>query len=374
MTPKPTLVCSHLEPYKARYTERLSEWEKAAFSQLFNVESNTPDGDQLVMDILSGEVLDTVQRPLWALKQSLRLLSSIAVTKPVNTKYWFSDFYHPGLDALAYTRKSFKAYSFLWAQTFDLHDFTAKHLIDWMPQWETMALGIYQKVFVASDLLREFIMVRFPHDNIANKVVKVGLPFSYEDCLNAYPDFSLTSLDRPYDVVWSSRMDTEKNFKMFVDIARAMPDLKFVVCSGHPVLRGTDLEAMRLRDDPAHCPRNLEIRLGCTKAQYYRTLSQSKVQFNCARQDWVSFTLLEALTFGCIPVYPMTRSFTEELPPLFLYKVGAITDAITLIRECTGPQMHKNIVSDAYYTDMRESILVYHNHTLNRIAMEINND
>ena len=370
---KQTLVCSHLEPYKARYTERLSEWERQEFSRKFVVESNVPDGDQLVMDIMSGEVLDTVQRPLWAMKQSLRLLTSLATPKISTTKYWFSDFYHPGLDALAYTRRPFKAYSFLWAQTFDIHDFTTRNYSEWMPQWESMALGIYRKVFVASSLLRELIMVRFPGEEIARKIVKVGLPFSYEDCLKQYPDYSICDhSSRPFDVVWSSRMDTEKNFKAFMDIVVALPSLKFVICSGHPTLQGTDPVVQFLRDDPSRRPRNLEIRLGCTKAQYYKTLAESKIQFNCAKQDWVSYTLLEALTFGCIPVYPMTRSFTEELSPEFMYRSESITDAIELVMQMSGAA--RQVATSDLYREMRERILLTHNEVLQRISGEIEHD
>jgi hypothetical protein len=42
-------------------------------------------------------------------------------------------------------------------------------------------------------------------------------------------------------------------------------------------------------------------------------LSKAKVQFNCAHQDWVSWTLLEAITFKCLPLYPIWKDFPVEL-------------------------------------------------------------
>lgn len=367
-----TLHCCHLESYKARYTERLHLWEKEAFGKKFSTkEIPGPEAGQLLLNIATGEVLDVTERPRWALHQTKEVLSLLA-TSSLTPKIWFSDFYHPGLDALPYTRRKFKAYSFLWAQTFDQFDFTFKHHRNWMPAWEAMALGIYSKVFVASELLRDLILSRFPSDDLSERIVKVGLPFNYADCLSLYPDFSLNDTPRQYDVVWSSRLDTEKNFSRFVDLVRAFPHLRFVICSGHSSLQGTDPSVLRFKDMPSTVPKNLTILLNCTKPEYYKVLSQSKVQFNCASQDWVSFTLLEALTFGCIPVYPMTRSFTEELKPFCLYSADSITDAGQLMSYCATHR--EEVALSPEYVQMRESVLVKHSETLNRIANVIQAD
>jgi len=164
-----------LEPYGARYTELLHNWERRAFGKHFDlVEITPPEKDSWVsMNIGTGEVLDSVARPVWAMKQTIELLKKA----PVMGRVWFSDFYHPGLDSLPYSRAQFRAYSFLWAQTFDCYDFTRKLFVNWMRPWEIMALEIYEKVFVASPMLKEFIGIAAP--SYEEKVEAVGLPFDY---------------------------------------------------------------------------------------------------------------------------------------------------------------------------------------------------
>jgi hypothetical protein len=49
------------------------------------------------------------------------------------------------------------------------------------------------------------------------------------------------------------------------------------------------------------------------KLDYYRLLAKAKVQFNCDDQDWVSWTLLEGVTFECLPLYPIWKDFPIEL-------------------------------------------------------------
>ena len=96
-------------------------------------------------------------------------------------------------------------------------------------------------------------------------------------------------------------------------------------------------------------------------------LSQSKVQFNCALQDWVSFTLLEALTFGCAPLYPMHRSFPETLQfaedylyaPFSLESANAKLDYIL-----SHPKAHSPLAA---------SVLEYHDDTLNQITSTLGN-
>jgi hypothetical protein len=50
-----------------------------------------------------------------------------------------------------------------------------------------------------------------------------------------------------------------------------------------------------------------------TKAEYYTILASTQIQLNTSQQDWISFTLLEALTCGCKPLYPNHRSFPDTL-------------------------------------------------------------
>src|ERR1043166_1220850 len=170
------LIHLPLEAYKERYTEVLSDWETEAFEQRgFEIEQINPAADpQVKMNIQTGEVLDSVNRPLYAFKQMTELMRKIEGS-PRAQKIYFSDFFTPGLEALPYSRSPYQAYAFLWAQTFDMYDFT-NPMVDWMRPWEYMAFSIYNKVFVATELLKELITIAIPQAE--QKIEVVGLPFN----------------------------------------------------------------------------------------------------------------------------------------------------------------------------------------------------
>lgn len=312
----------------------------------------------------NGEVLDVLRRPLTAMKQVAQLLQHPDYKRSDPALVWCSDFYTTGFDALAYSRLPFKAYSFLWAQSFDRFDFTASEHLSWMPYWEAMALSLYSKVFVASEALRELIWARSP--SFADKVSVVGLPFDPESCRQLLLSSELPQKagDYLYDVVWSSRLDVEKCPGFFIDLARKCPDLRFAIFSGRPPNVGTAAYLFASGTLPA----NLTYHANLSKAAYYSLLSRSRVQFNAALQDWVSFTLLEALTFGCAPVYPCFRSFVEEpFPEICYYRHGDLNSAVDAIRRVLAEHF---VVAQA----AARPILAKHSQTLSRITEEIYDD
>lgn len=363
-TPSRTNRLLHLplEAYKSRYTEQLAGWELKAFSQHFKVETVLPD-TPLALNVMTGEVLDAMHRPAAALSQIQSLLRN---HYPDMGKIWCSDFYHPGISALPYSRSNFKAYSFCWAQTFDQYDFTRRLFYDWMRPWEIAAFNIYSKVFVADQLLADLITTSIPGSD--NKVVVVGLPFDTRSVMLDCPVAMTSAEDRAIDVIYTSRMDLEKQPEMFLDLVEQCPDLTFAVCTGRAVLTGTDDRSVARAKTYQESGR-LHVYENCTKADYYTHLSRSKVQFNCALQDWVSFTLLEALTFGCKPAYPMFRSFPAALlhQSDYLYTPNDAVSAEATIR---------TLISEPPidYDDFRRAVLDYHDETLSRIAQTILND
>jgi glycosyltransferase involved in cell wall biosynthesis len=346
-----------LEPYQARYTEFLHQWENRAFGKYFNVNPISPAQQQVALQIGTGEVLDAVNRPVWAMNQVAELMKQA----PTLGHIWFSDFFHPGLEALPYSRSHFRAFSFLWAQSFDRYDFTTKFM-SWMRPWEIMALDIYEKIFVACEFLKELIVTAVPH--VEEKISVVGLPFNHravQGRLGNVPQM------REFDLVYSSRFDTEKDPGFFLDVVEGNPSIRAVICTGHPELRGTDSTQVRRAKDLRNIGR-LTIKENCSKEDYYHVLASSKVQFNCAKQDWVSFTLLEALTFGCMPLYPAFRAFPDTLyhHPNHLYIPNDLRSAAEkLIALLDNPPPEKE------FNDYRITILEEHSGTLDRIGREI---
>ena len=141
-------------------------------------------------------------------------------------------------------------------------------------------------------------------------------------------------------MLFSSRFDDEKDPMFFMNVVEAMPDTKFVIVSPYttrPPSRNPEvlrsLEALLSRPDS-----NLELRHTPSKADYYRTLAKARVQFNCAIQDWVSWTLIEASMFGCSPVYPRWKDFPRELDndSRFLYTRRSLVEAVEAIRYLMG--------------------------------------
>lgn len=357
---KKSLYHLPLEPYRQRYTEFLSTWEKTEFNNFFNITEVVDSSQPALLDINSGSVLDRVSRPMNCMAQMQKLVSMPGSSDL--GRIWFSDFYTTGLDALPYSGRRFHASAFLWAQTFDRFDFTAKEHMNWMRPWEVMAFEIYEHVFVASTLLKDLIVTAIP--NVESKVHVVGLPFNSKFVQDTW-DKSFTPSQR-YDVVYSSRWDTEKDPEFFLALVESCPDLSFAICTGWPEVRGNDRAAIeRLRRIREKGESNLTVYSGLTKGQYYSVLAQSRVQFNCAKQDWVSFTLLEALAMGCDPLYPSTRSFPEALMhnDQHLYRPLDLEDAEFKLRFLLKtPNVEFNY---------RDAILNHHDQTLNRIAQII---
>lgn len=359
---KPALTYLGLEPYVARYTELLSApdgWAMKAFEPKFRVTQIVPTTE--VTAIQNGRVLDSVNRPLWAMEQMSMLLKADHCEQ-----IYFDDFFHPGLEALPYSGRTPNAYAFCWAQTFDRFDFT-REMTKWMRPYEAMAFGIFAKVFVASPMLFDLTTTAFP--GTEEQVAVVGLPFNSREVRKKMePTFQ----PGEFDVVFASRFDPEKQPELFLDLVEKLPNLKFAICTGHEEMRGQDYTAVARLNRMLTKNTNLTLFKGLEKSEYYSILSASKVQFNASQQDWVSFTLLEALTFGCLPCYPMFRDFPHVFAkfPQYLYPPGDVEAAGNMIEElCSLPSAERQKLSGRLQT-----IVEYHDLTLDRIGNIMLND
>jgi len=307
-----------LERYQERYTDQLVFWEIEAFSAHGEVVSysGVKDGFPLLR-MLDGKVLDYKLRSVWAMNQNIRFINTAIPDQRLNV-VWFSDFFHPGLEAIAYTDRNrcFVKAAFCWAQSFDQYDFTAKSpLLEWMRPYEIMALVQLDYIFVASTMLRDLIISAVPF--VAEKVFVVGLPFNSGSLLKNFEpnEATLKGEHEQFDGVFASRLDEEKRPEMFLNLVKQLPEKNFAICSGRDCLVGDSpcLDELQIAlEDPTYLP-NLSFKLGLTKNEYYNVFTNSKVYVNTSLQDWVSYTLLEALTLGCLPVCPDHRSFPEAL-------------------------------------------------------------
>lgn len=333
-----------IEQYPERYTWQLRQWMVKAFDK-----ANVPyqvitanDFGREDMSIKTGQVLDAGRRVNNAVYQIRDLISLLEAGRIKDSDViYLEDFFHPGVEGLLYALHLHnvrpRIYAYLWAQSVDKFDFTYA-MRPWMRHYERMMGSALDGIFVAcpslADLVKEYGLLSQAGCHV------VGLPFDSEQVMSLMPGYHKRHLvghrraDRLNQVIYSSRWDKEKCpdfFLKVVDEVLAIDQtVKFVVCTSAPELRSNDSRLLGLLNQYLQkYPNNLSLRQGLTKEDYYAELAKSKVQFNCADQDWVSFTLLEASVAGCWPVYPYFRSFPESFKDHneFMYVKDNVKDA-----------------------------------------------
>ncbi len=309
-----------LEPYKARYTCQLSRagdgWFERELRRL-DVDYVRVEGSPLndSQEIKTGTVLDAAGRSHWSLTQMANLVTLIdrgeVTTEDV---VYLEDFWAPGFAALPYIRQQcpnkFSIYALCHAQSVDTYDFTYP-MRHWMRYFEQGITQCLDGIFVTNTILKEYLEAAMLEPR--RGIFLTGLPYNSEEVLETAGQY-----DGPKErmVVFSSRWDVEKNPDFFLAVMKQViqrdPTVQFVVTTSHPEMKSNEKYLLDfLRHAQVTFPQNLTVAFGLTKQEYYRYLQRAKVQFNCASQDFTSWTLLEATTFGCYPCYPNWRSFPE---------------------------------------------------------------
>lgn len=329
-----------LEPYRERYTEFLTGWvEAAALREGVSLDSVVPPMGG-VDGIRTGRVLDAHRRCVWGCQQVAE-----AVERLRSERYdWVlvEDCFTPGFEALPYCleqtwwREGRRPRIAVrnWAQSVDVFDFTHPWR-GWMRPFEGMVDHVSSVTFVASS---EHAALLHSCGLDSSAVEVVGLPFDsafVAGCVGGPLPYS----DRaaPPRVVYSSRLDSEKDPLFFLRVAEGMRgEAEFVVCSGAAELR-SNVPAIAEAFHRAADEGLIQVRVGLSKLEYYTILRGAMVQFNCALQDWVSFTALDASALGVQTVAPCFRGFPEALGGQrseSLYTPGRVDGAIHALRAC----------------------------------------
>jgi hypothetical protein len=114
---------------------------------------------------------------------------------------------------------------------------------------------------------------------------------------------------------------------------RSNPEWTWQITTGFPKL-SSNCNAQFAIEDFATKNNRFIICSGISKAEYYNLLARATIQFNCSLQDYVSWTLLEAIVCGCKVVYPCFRSFPEILGT-DTYKAFHLDSAVNLLNKYT---------------------------------------
>lgn len=360
-----------LEGYKERYTLQWSapktgwlerNWTAAGveYTRIDPPQVGWNDPAAGARQINVGSVVDGVGRSLYTFGQIGRLLGMAedGLVKDSDV-ILLDDFWTPGLEALPYAFHLLgirpRVYAFLHAQSVDEFDFTAA-MKKWIRPIERGFGEFLDGIFVCCPTLRDLVV----RGGISTweRVHITGHPFSSEEVMERMPaDYRahlagkdqhgkplVNSRGDYYDlaprankVVWSSRWDREKNPQFFLDLAAkiitdgTVPDAEFVVCTSAPKLRSNDSRLLQaLGVAQKRYPGRIVLKEGLTKEAYYAELCTAKVQFNCADQDFVAITLLEASVAGAYPLYPYFRSFPET----FLWKMEYLYEHKDLLHAC----------------------------------------
>jgi len=323
-----------IEPYIERYTYFMSSingWAEDNF-KTNNIDFVRVDGISISNTIKDGVVLDASGRCYFALSQIMKLIELIENGELTdNDVVYVEDFWHPGIESLFYIRQlkkmHFKIGTFIHAQSVDDTDFAWK-MKDWMRPIEQGFGQQFDFIFTCSHILRQLCIVAgiAREDNIFH----VGLPYNSRRLKEQLNEIGLKKFNKEPFVLFASRFDDEKDPMFFLDLVEACPDIKFKLVNPRSTRSITSNKEVvdRLNKITSKEGSNLEVVDTSNKLTYYELLSRASVVFNCANQDWVSWTLLEAITFECNPLYPIWKDFEYELKgnPKYLYEKRNLED------------------------------------------------
>lgn len=350
-----------LEPYKARYTLQLTDWNETVFKRR-KIDYVVVPGDTLTTDqnIVVGQVLDAHGRSYFSMSQMMNLVKLMKEGKVNNQDViFFEDMFQPGIESLPYIMNQIpnnlrpKVYVRCLAQSIDPDDFV--HV--WgMGKW----MGLYEQMvneFVDGVLASNEEMVA--HMRIAGWSSKIynisGLAFGKQEVESRVQGKIKPFNERRMRVAFAARWDQEKQPDFYMDVIeeynhRHPNTVEFVLCSGGKLRSNNDSYMSRtnkfVEDNKLVVYENLD------KNDYYHILNNSRVLFNCALQDWVSNTVSEADTLGCNVLYPAYRSFPETFNNDHerMYIPWSVTDAVDKL-EMLLKKPHVNMGKISNYTD-----------------------
>jgi hypothetical protein len=327
-----------IEPLAARYTAQLCrEWMPDAFEQVgfLGGAFEVIRGDSTDTEIQVGAVLDATGRGQYCSDQVYTFLTRIREGQVSSGDAIFlQDFWTPGFEAVLYALHLHglrpRIYATVWAQSVDEYDFT------WgMRQWmRPMELGLSRAlagVFVGSTVHRDQLRAA----GFECPIHVVGLTISAKHVRAQMPKFRGHRRDGRHQVIFTSRLDREKNPWFMLKVAQAFlerrKDYVWVCTTSAAHFRSNDPGALQAAIALAHAEPRFEMKAGLSKEEYYSQLAQSDIQFNCSLQDYVSWTLLESQMADCVPVYPNFRSFPEILPARCMYEAFSVGSALQVL-------------------------------------------
>ena len=328
-----------LEPYKARYTLQLQDWNEAVFRRR-GIDYVIVPGETLSNDqaIVTGQVLDAHGRSYFGMSQLMNLVRMMKAGEVTSDDVvYFEDMFQPGMESLPYIlqqvdqSKRPRIYVRCLAQSIDPDDFVhVWGMSKWMGHYEKMLDSFVDGVLATNEEMVAHMKIagwEAPIYNIS------GLAFGKAEVLSRVKEV-IPFDERLPRVAFSARWDQEKQPDFYMDLIeqwhKELPNsqVEFCVFSGGKLKSNNESYMARTRDLQSRGL--LTIYEDLEKNQYYDLLNNTRVVFNCALQDWVSNTVSEGDALGCNVLYPAYRSFPETFANDFerLYVPWSIEDAM----------------------------------------------
>ncbi len=347
-----------LEPYKARYTLQLQEWNESVFKRrginYVIVPGETLSNDQA---IVTGQVLDAHGRTYFGMSQLMNLVKMMKQGECSDEDIiYFEDMFQPGIESLPYILKQVPAnlrpriFVRCLAQSIDPDDFVhVWGMSEFMGHYEKMVDSFVDGVLATNE---EMIM----HMKIAGWKAPLynisGLAFGKHEVRSRISGPLKPFNQRKMRVAFSARWDQEKQPDFYMDLieafhARSNNNIEFCVFSGSKLKSNNESYMERTRK--LQSEGKLVIYEDLEKNDYYELLNDTRVLFNCALQDWVSNTVSEADALGANVLYPAYRSFPETFANDYtrLYTPWSVEDAaIKLYNMLHQPHVNQGKISD----------------------------
>ena len=353
-----------LEPYKARYTLQLQEWNRAVFEQR-GVDYEIVPGETLSNDqaIVTGQVLDAHGRTYFGMSQLMNLVRKMKAGEVTSEDViFFEDMFQPGIESLPYILDQVPAAMRpriavrCLAQTIDPDDFVhVWGMQEWMGHYEKMVDSFADIILATNEEMAMHMKVAGWKGQIYNIS---GLAFGKAEVRGRVAGELKPFTERTYRVGFAARWDQEKQPDFYMDLIEEYnrvqgmaysdwPRVEFCIFSGAKLRSNNDSYMQRTRDLQARGL--LTVYEDLEKNDYYALLNDTRVLFNCALQDWVSNTVSEADTLGCNVLYPAYRSFPESFANDSdrLYIPWSLTDALSkLSKLLIAPHANMGKISD----------------------------
>ena len=333
-----------LESLKSRYTHQLStKWMPQAFEKTTSL-YHAVDGQYEQGDVSVGMVLDAVGRGIYSMRQCQYLLEWIQKGNVQSGDIvYLQDYWTPGIESIFYACDLYginlKFYARCWAQSVDEYDFTY-NMKNWMRHYE---LGLDERlsgIFVGSTVNRDELKAA----GFKTPIHVTSLPINFDEIKSYHPK----KVDKEKIIISSSRLDWEKNPMFMMNVAKQFlekhKDWKWIFTTSAKQLRSNDKFIIDTIQELDKTEKRFVVKTNLSKSEYYEILNKSSIQFNSALQDYVSFTLLEATTYGCDVVYPNFKSFPECVPSDRLYDAFDVNSALKVLESVIdNPRTHFNI-------------------------------